>query len=150
MGADAGLTLMYSQNAACGPSESFGGKGPPFIDYEQQVRLWRRVANLDPSKRAAASILRIDTVARQVCLAAGSDFVVNNDGAERIVTILKDYIAPDAADSVDQEVARFLQSKRPGRTMDVHLAEFDLLRRKAESKMQMSGPRPKHLYTCRA
>ena len=101
----------------------FDGKGSSYIIYEQQVRLWRQVANLDPSKRAAALILQVETVARQVCLAAGSDSVANNDGAEQILGILKDYFAPDAVDSAFQEVARFLQFKRTDQTMDVYPAQ---------------------------
>ena len=63
----------------------------------------------------------MEAVARQVRLAAGSDFVANNDGAEWKLGILKTYFAPDVVDSVRQEVARFLQLKRTDQTMGDYL-----------------------------
>ena len=63
-------------------------------------------------------------------------------GAEEILTILRDHLAPEAADSAYRGVVRFLQFKRAGLTIDVHTVGFDLLRRNAESKMQMGGAAP--------
>ena len=105
------------------------GKDPSFINYDQQVLLRGKVANLDPPELAAARIRRTETVARQLCLATGSDVVTNNDGADRILTISQDYSAPDAVDSAHQGVARSFQFRRTNQTMDVNLAEFDLFRR---------------------
>ena len=125
----------------------FDSECPSSITSEQQVHLWRRVANLDASKCGAALILRKEIVARQVCLSTGGDFVANTDGANRILSILEDYVAPAAVDSVYQEVARFLQSAQKNEKTDVYLVEFDSLRRKAESKMQMGGGLPKPLVS---
>ena len=75
-------------------------------------------------------MLQMDAVARQVCMAAGGDVIAD---------------APcmtDAMDSVYPEVVRFSQFKRTDRTMNEYLALFDLLHRKAESKMEMGGPFP--------
>ena len=45
---------------------------------------------------------------------------------------LRKYFAPDAADSIDREVARFTQFPRAGRTVDGHAA----MREHAESGME--------------
>ena len=42
---------------------SFDRKGASFATYEQQVELWRHVANLGPVKRASALVLQMDAVA---------------------------------------------------------------------------------------
>ena len=60
----------------------------------------------------------------------------------RIMQLLRDYFAPAAADAANQEVARFLHFESTGQTMDGYTARCDLLRRKAESKMQMGGDFP--------
>ena len=118
--------------------------------WQQQAKLWRRVTILGPATRAAAPISQMDTTARLSCMAAGSDVITDGDDAEKISTISRDYFAPEAAGSAHRKAVRVLQSKRADQTLDLYLVEVDLLRRKAESKMQMGGPRPKHLYTCRA
>ena len=142
MGAGSKLTQIYSQNVAYGPRACIDGDGSSYINYEQRVRLWHHVANLGPSERAAPLILQMETVTHQGCPAAGGDFVVNSDEAERIRSILNDYSAPDAVDSIYRELTRFFQCKRTDQTMDVFLAELDLLRRKAESRMQIGGGVP--------
>ena len=40
----------------------------------------------------------MDAVAREVCMAAGSGVIMVRDGAERILGLLRDHLAPDAAD----------------------------------------------------
>ena len=55
---------------------------------------------------------------------------------------MEDYFSPDAVDSSFQEVARFLQLKRRAPATDAYFVEFDALRRKAESKIQMGGGIP--------
>ena len=87
-------------------------------------------------------ILRVETVACPVCLAPGSDIVANDDGADRIHAILRDYLAPEAVESGKLEVVPSLQFKQTDQTMDVYPAEFDWLPRKAESKMHLGGGLP--------
>ena len=76
-------------------------------------------------------------------MATGSDVITGGDGARRISTILCGYFALKAAGSAYQEIARFLQFKRTGFAIDARLVEFDVLRRKAKSKMQMRAALPK-------
>ena len=52
-----------------------------------------------------------------------------------MMQLLRDYFAPEDLGSVYKEAVRFLQFKRATRTMDEYLSKFDLLRRKAESRM---------------
>ena len=88
---------------------AFGGTGSSRFSYEQQVELWRQNTNLGPAKRASALPLQMDDVARQVCMAAGSAVIMDGNGLEKISSILRDYIAPAAADTANHEVARSLQ-----------------------------------------
>ena len=104
--------------------------------------MWRQFTNLGPSKMAAALISQMETVARQVCVAAGNDVITNNNGVGRALAIVRDCLVPGVVNSVYQEVARFLRFKRADRSADAFLVGFDLLRRKAEFKVQMGGGFP--------
>ena len=66
----------------------------------------------------------------------------NNDGAGHIVNTWRIYFAPDTAGPIYQEVARFLQFRRTDQPTDRYTVEFDLLRCKAEPKMQMGAGFP--------
>ena len=114
---------------------AFGGKGCPFLNYDQRVRLWRQVANLD------FALIRA-IVAREVSMSAGSEIISSGDVADQVPSILREYFAPGAAGSFYQDVVRFLQFKRPGQPADVSVVEFDVLRRKAASKMRTDGGFP--------
>ena len=107
----ASLSLPKKMLPAASAS-SLCGKGASFFNYEKQVKLPRQVANEGPVKRAALLILQMATAARQVCMAAGSDVLMDADGAEKISAITFDNCVPEAMDSVYQEIARFLQFKR--------------------------------------
>ena len=56
--------------------------------------------------------------------------------------ISRNYMAPRAADSIYQEVARFAKFRRGGQTVDGYIAEYDLLQRKAGPKMMMGAGAP--------
>ena len=56
--------------------------------------------------------------------------------------MLRDFVVPDALDMAPQDVARPLYFKRAAPTTGDYLVKFDLLRRKAESRMQMGGAFP--------
>ena len=84
----------------------------------------------------------MDPVAREVRMAAGSDRIMHPDGVMEIMQLLNGYFAPDAADSVYQEVACLLRFEQTAQTVDEHLVRFDPLSGKAESKMQMDGAFP--------
>ena len=80
-------------------------------------------------------------VAREVCLSVGRDVIDNLDGAEQISRSLRERFAPDAIDSIFQDMAKFMYSKRAGQNMDARIADFETLRERAESRMVMgSGP----------
>ena len=101
---------------------------------ERQVRLWMLMTKTEPPSRSAAFVLQMSSVARQVCPRTGGDHLENADGALRKLGILRNYFDPDAADSKNQEVARVMQFRRTDRNVDGYIAEYDLLRRKAESE----------------
>ena len=117
---------------------AFGGKGSSILHFGLHVRLWRQVAHLEPSWEDSALIPRMGGVARQACVSATSEHTLNNDGADRISTILHEHFAPDAVESVYPAVVRLLQFEGSGQTMDVFF-EFDVPCRNAESEMQAGG-----------
>ena len=100
------------------------------------------VSILEPAKRASALILLMDALARRVRMTAWGDLIMDMGGAETSLAITRDYFAPEAGDSVYQEDVRLLQFNRADLITDVYLVEFDVLRRKAESKMQKGRALP--------
>ena len=54
-----------------------------------------------------------------------------------VLQVLKQYCLPDASDHVYQDVWKFLHHKRTYQTTERLLLELDLLRTKAERKIQM-------------
>ena len=78
----------------------------------------------------------MDTLARHVCMAAGSEL----GGEGNISTLLGDYFASETADSANPKVVRFSQFMRADRTMD-------LLRREAGTKMRMGAAFPATLVS---
>ena len=60
------------------------------------------------------------------------------DGVEvaGVLQVLKQYFSPDASDHVYQDVWEFINQKKTDQTMERFLLEFDLLRTKAERKIQ--------------
>ena len=107
---------------------SSGGKGESCANRAQGVELCSRATNLGVDTRPSPLVLQMGPVARDVCLAVGSDHFFWPDGIMEIPQALHDYFAPPALDSVYREVARFLQLKRAAQTMGAHLVRFDLLR----------------------
>ena len=72
-------------------------------------------------------------------MAGESDVIAGPDGAKRISELLRDYFAPEALDSVYQEVVRFSQFGRAAQTTDGFLVRLDLPHKKAASKKQGGG-----------
>ena len=56
--------------------------------------------------------------------------------------ILRERFAPDAIDSVFQDVAKFMYFNRMDQKMGTYLLEFDMLRRKAEARMLIGSGFP--------
>ena len=75
---------------------------------------------------------------RQICLSAGGDHLGDQGGVARILEILRRHISLGAADVIYQQVVRFSQCRRADQSMAEFIAEFDLLRREAGSKIEMS------------
>ena len=97
------------------------------------------MANVEPAKRAQALILEMDRVARQACTSAGRDVILYNGGAQKILQISHERLAPNAVDAIHREVVRFLHFVRADQKMEASWLEFDVLRRKSESRMAMGG-----------
>ena len=60
----------------------------------------------------------------------------NHGGVARILDILRSYFAPEAADAIHQQLMRLMQLRSAEQRIDEFIAEFDLLRRKAETKLE--------------
>ena len=65
--------------------------------------------------------------------------IMDPAGATRKLQVLNDNVARDAVDAIYRAVVRFLQFKQIAQTPDEKLVRFDLLRRKAGSRMQRGG-----------
>ena len=120
---------LYTKVVPTANALFFDWEGESFSNYAQELELCSRVANMDP-------------VAREVCVATGSDQITDPGGAMEIAQVLNDYFAADAADSGYQEVVRFWQFGRAVGTMGKYSVCFDSLRRKAGSDMQVGGAFP--------
>ena len=107
---------------------------------------WRelssRVTNLGPIARAPDRILKTYPVARDVCMPAGSDPIADPGGAMEIAYVLNDYVFPGEADYACREVVRLLQFEMAAHALGDNLVRLDMLRRKAESRMQMGRASP--------
>ena len=88
----------------------FGWECPSFFTYEQQLRPWRQVTNHDPSKRAAALILLIETVEPRAWLAARGDIFADNDWAERTLATIKGFLPRDHSTRSSEKWPAFLTS----------------------------------------
>ena len=131
VGAVADIPVLFFASAFTGvvpavAALSFGGKGSSFFNYQPQLRLWRHVTNLGPSRRAPDLISQMDDVARKVCINAGSDATWGGDCADQILNVPREHFSPAAVDSVFREAS--MKKSDDGR----------LLRRGAESKMGIS------------
>ena len=84
----------------------------------------------------------MNSVSRQVCLAAGGAVLGHHDDVARIMEIPRSYFVPEATDATRQHVTKFIHCRRSAPSIDEHIVELDLLRRKAESAMQMGAEFP--------
>ena len=102
------------------------------------------MTNMGPSRRAAALVLHMSSTAAKYDNndEATGDHLANNDEAERIANILRNYFARETVASIFQEAARSLRFRRAGRTVGGFAAEYDPPRRTAESEMQMGAGSP--------
>ena len=136
---------MASRSGEKAPA--FDGRGAPFLDYENQAHLWMRTARTEVPARASLLLLRRQPAPRQVCLAESSDFLDSSDGVSKILDILRNYFAPEAVDAIHQRVMRFMRFRRTDQSIDEYIAKFDLLSRKAESKMEMGAGSPEQFVS---
>ena len=74
----------------------FGGRGESFASYSPEAEFWARVRNLDPTRRASALVLHMEPAAREVCWATGDERLLYQDGAAKLLQVLRDYFAPGA------------------------------------------------------
>ena len=86
---------------------------------------------MGPARWASALILQMATAARRVSMAARRGVIMDGGRAEKISTILRNYLGPGGADSVYEEVDCFSKLQRTRLTMDVFPVEFGSLRREA-------------------
>ena len=56
--------------------------------------------------------MRMTDVASKVCVSAGKEVAGNVDGAAHILRILRGRFAPDAIDSIAQDMVKFMYFRR--------------------------------------
>ena len=83
---------------------------------------------MEREKKAAHLLLRMSDVAKKVCSNAGRDVIDNLDGAYQILRISHERFAPNAIDSIFQDMVKFLYFKRTEQTIDAYIMEFETLR----------------------
>ena len=120
----------------------FDGHAGSFANYEEEVHLRKRISAMGPEKKAAHLLSRMSKVALKVCLSVGRGVIGNLDGAEQISKIPRERVAPDAIDSIFQDMVKFMYFKRTDQTMDTYTMEFETLRQKAESRMVVGAGFP--------
>ena len=91
--------------------------------------------------------LHLQPAPRPVCLAEGSDILDRGDGFSKILNISRNYSTLEAVDAIHQQVVRFMRLRRTDQPVDVYIAEFDLLRRKAEFEMDMGAGCPEQFIS---
>ena len=77
----------------------------------------------------------------------GRDVFDNLDGVGQILRILRERFAPDAIDSILQDMIKFLYFKRTEQTMDTYIMEFEISRGKAEPPVLMGSRFPDALVS---
>ena len=117
----------------------FDGSTGSFANYGEKGLSWKRASAMEPEKQAAHLLLHMSDVARKVCLNVVRDVIDNLDGAEQILRILREYFAPDAIDSISQEIVKSMFFERTEQTMDTYIMEFGMLRGEAGSRLLL-GP----------
>ena len=103
----------------------------------EKVHVWMRATRAELAARASLLISNMRLAPRQVCLAEGSAILDHDDGVAKTLDILRKYFAPDAVDAIHHKVVRFMRFPRADPYVVEYIAEYDLLRRKAESKMEI-------------
>ena len=88
------------------------GRGDSFAGYAMEVEPWGKATNLGGFTFAAASVLQIDPITRDVYMAAGSGRLLGPDRAHVIPKVLRGYFAPDALDATFQDVGRLSHFQR--------------------------------------
>ena len=61
--------------------------------------------------------------------------------------ILRNCFAPEAADAIRHQVTRYVRFRGADQSIDEYIAEYDLLRRKAESEMEMGAGYPEQFVS---
>ena len=113
-------------------------------DYGLQVHLWVRTTRTEASARASVLILHMRPATRQVCPADGGDVLGRSDGVTKILEILRNYLAPEAADAIRQQVMRYMRFRQTDQPVGEFPMEDDLARGQAEAKGEMGAGSPDH------
>ena len=105
------------------------GRGTSFLDFEKHVPMGMRATKTELANRAPPLALKINSALRQVCVAAGGDYLGDQNGLARILDMPRNYFAADTADAIRQQVMRFMRFRSAERVIDEFAVQFDFLRR---------------------
>ena len=89
----------------------------------------------------------MNSVPREVRLFTGDAHVADQRGVARILGFLRIHFASEAVDATQYKVILFSQYRRTDQSSGESVAEFFLLRRKAESKTEMDNGFPEQVAT---
>ena len=116
---------------------AFDRKCTLFLDFGQQIQSRMRATKTNTANRAPLLVLHMISAPRRVCPSAGGGHLDNQDGVARTLEVPRNYFAPEAADAIYQRLMRFMRHRRAAQPVDEFIVEFDPLRSKAESEMDM-------------
>ena len=108
---------------------AFDGRGAEFLDFDQHVHLWMCPTKTELAARVPLLAPHMRPAPRQVCPAEGGGVLDHHDGVARILDVLRSYLPTEAADAIHQRATRFANYRRPDRSVNEYMAEYDRLRR---------------------
>ena len=88
------------------------GKSSSCADNEQKVRLWAQAADVEPPSRASSLTLQMDTFARQECINAGGETLMQGRDVESILNTSRKYLQSDSSGRNYRQATKFRQYNR--------------------------------------
>ena len=89
------------------PVPTFDGETSSIASYERLFLLLNQISPIEPSKRAANLMLRMNFMARQVCMAIRKGCIEQDYGVHRLLRILRGRFAPEAVAALYRGVTKF-------------------------------------------
>lgn len=80
--------------------------------------------------------------AQDACIAIGNQKVLGKNGVDTLLSVLRNYFAPDVMGAARQDVSKFSHFRKTAQNAGENFAKFGLLPRKAEGRAKHGGGVP--------